>query len=65
MRLEATELLLDREALRLRWGVKRPVSAGPIGLRPFGGRKRDVDVSVNDVGGVVMTSTSICLLLHW
>ena len=63
MRLEATELLLDREALRLRRGVKRPASAGPIGpLRPpFGGRKRDVDegksVSVNDVG-VVMVSTT-------
>ena len=61
MRLEATELLLDREALRLRWGVNRPVSAGPIGLRPFGGRKRDVDegksVSVNDVG-VVMVATA-------
>ena len=60
MRLEATELLLDREALRLRWGVKRPVSAGPL-RPPFGGRKRDVDegksVSVNDVG-VVMVSTT-------
>ena len=59
-RLEATELLLDLEALRLRCGVKRPDSAGPIFLRPpFGGRKRDVDegksVSVNDVG-VVMTT---------